>query len=239
MTLSAETLQDRYGHLAGIDLLRPVIEDRVAGEVALTSSFGAESAVLLHMAATIDPDVPVVFLDTGKLFPETLSYHEELVIRFGLTDVRTRRPALPDLRGRDPDGVLHRIDPDGCCSLRKTEPLGRALKGFDAWISGRKRFQATNRADVPVFENDAGRIKINPLATFTAKDIAEYARAHDLPPHPLVADGYLSIGCAPCTTPVKAGEDARAGRWRGRDKTECGIHFTANGRPMRQAGGAA
>ena len=237
-TRSVAQLQARYGHLSGTDLLRPVIAGRVAGSVALTSSFGAESAVLLHMAASVDPDVPVIFLDTGKLFAETIDHHEELVIRFGLTDVRTRQPSLPELRGRDGDGTLHRTDPDACCALRKTAPLNRALKGFDAWISGRKRFQGGARTEVPAFEAQDGRIKINPLARFSPRDIEDYRRAHDLPAHPLVADGYLSIGCQPCTSPVRPGEDARAGRWRGRDKTECGIHFTANGTRVRVERGA-
>ncbi len=236
--LSADHLQARYGHLSGADLLRPVLEERIAGPVALTSSFGADSAVLLHMAASIDPDVPVIFLDTGKLFPETLDYREELTARLGLTDVRTHGPAAPDLRGRDPDGRLHREDPDGCCAMRKTEPLDRALTDFQSWINGRKRFQNATRADVPKFEQQDQRIKINPLAEFTAGDIEAYRRAHDLPAHPLVADGYLSIGCLPCTTPVKPGEDARAGRWRGREKTECGIHFTASGELVRLERGA-
>ena len=233
------TLERRFGHLSGADLLHPVIAGQVAGRVALSSSFGAESAVLLHMAAGIDPDVPVVFLDTGKLFPETHAYFEDLVVRLGLTDVRVRRPSLPELRGADPDGTLHQRDHDACCHLRKTAPLARAMKGFDAWISGRKRYQADSRTAVPVFEAEDGRIKVNPLASFTSVDVAAYMKAHDLPTHPLVAEGYLSIGCAPCTTPVKPGEDSRAGRWRGSDKTECGIHFTRNGKPVRKARVAA
>lgn len=230
-------LQEHYGHLSGADLLRPFLADGIAGHVAVVSSFGAESAVLLHMAASVDPDVPVIFLDTGKLFAETLDYREELAIRLGLTDIRTHHPAAPELRGQDGDGDLHRTDPDACCDLRKTRPLKRALKGFSASVTGRKRYQGGDRAALPKLEIADGLLRINPLADMGMADIAAYLRRHDLPAHPLVADGYLSIGCQPCTTPVRPGEDARAGRWRGRAKTECGIHFTHNGRPVRAAAG--
>lgn len=231
--LNIEILQARYGHLSGADLLRPVLEDRIVGHVAIASSFGAESAVLLHMAASIDPDVPVIFLDTGKLFPETLTYRDDLIVRLGLTDTRTHRPATPEINGMDRHGTLHATDPDACCVLRKTRPMERALKGYDGWITGRKRFQSADRSTIPAFETKDRLIKVNPLASFSPADISHYMQNHDLPAHPLVADGYLSIGCVPCTTPVAVGEDARAGRWRGRAKTECGIHFSRNGAPVR------
>lgn len=192
--------------------------------LALVSSFGAESAVLLHLAASVDPTIPVLFIDTGKLFPATLRYRDTLVARFGLTDVRTLTPAAEDLAADDPSGALWLRDTDACCDIRKVRPLARALAGFDAWISGRKRFQASSRSDIPLVEADGPRVKINPLADWDPGDLRAHARAEGLPPHPLVAKGYPSIGCMPCTTPVADGEDPRAGRWRGQEKVECGIH---------------
>lgn len=197
------------------------------GPAALVSSFGAESAVLLHMAARIDRAVPVVLIDTLLLFPETIAYHEDLIAHLGLRNVRRVRPDPTDLFLTDPEVALHASDPDTCCDLRKARPLHTALGGFDAWISGRKRFQTGQRAGLPMFEREPGadRVKINPLATFSAADIGAYLDRHELPRHPLVARGYRSIGCTPCTSATAPGEDPRAGRWRGREKTECGLHF--------------
>jgi len=208
-------------------LLEDVIRHQYPGGVALVSSFGADSAVLLHMVARIDPATPVLFLETGMLFPETLTYQRTLAAHLGLTDLRLIRPDPDDLAADDPDGTLHRENTDGCCFLRKTLPLRRALAPFGAWITGRKRAQAATRAGMELFEEDRenGLLKVNPLASWDSAMVRAYMRAHDLPPHPLVARGYPSIGCAPCTTPVGAGEDPRAGRWRGADKVECGIHF--------------
>jgi len=194
--------------------------------VCIVSSFGAESAVLLHMAAGINPHVPVILVDTLLLFPETLHYQTELSTWLGLTDVRRISILDQERRARDPYGALHIADPDACCTLRKVEPLERALFGMTAHISGRKRFQAGTRAQMQLFEADAaGRIKVNPLATWTPTDIAAYMDTHALPRHPMVAKGFPSIGCVPCTSPAGADEDPRAGRWRGQAKTECGIHF--------------
>lgn len=206
------------------------------GPVALVSSFGADSAVLLHMVAQIDRSLPVIFIDTLLLFPETITYHEDLIAHFGFTDVRRTRPDRVDLFLNDPEVALHGSDPDACCDLRKARPLERALAPFESWISGRKRFQSGLRAGLKVFEPDplTGMIKINPLAGSTAEDIRAYMDHHDLPRHPLVATGYPSIGCTPCTSAVQPGEDPRAGRWRGRAKTECGIHI-ANGQTVRRA----
>ncbi|HEX3351062.1 MAG TPA: phosphoadenylyl-sulfate reductase, partial [Acetobacteraceae bacterium] len=206
-------------------LLRRVLVDRCAGEVALVSSFGAESAVLLHLVAAIDPATPVIFLDTGKLFAETLAYRDRLAHDLALVDLRIARPSARALGVPDPDGDLWSRDPDLCCWTRKVEPLDVALDGFDAWITGRKRYQADTRGTLPAIEPaEAGRTKVNPLAGWTEPDVARYVTDHALPPHPLVARGYRSIGCAPCTRPTRPGEDARAGRWSGRDKVECGIH---------------
>ncbi len=195
------------------------------GEIALVSSFGADAVVLLHMAAQIDTGVPVLFLDTEMLFAETLAYQAEVTRLLGLTNVLILRAG--DSRVWDPAGDLHKTDTNACCALRKTAPLQTALRGFDGWISGRKRFQGATRAALEFFEPDAlmPRLKINPLAHWRPEDVQSYMTAHSLPRHPLTGKGYLSIGCAPCTTPVKQGEDPRAGRWRNSEKTECGIHF--------------
>lgn len=218
-------LSARYAGLDGGDLLRAVIEDEFPGRVALVSSFGAEAAVLLALAAEVDPALPVIFLETGKHFGETLRYRNELAARLGLEDVRSLRPEPFAVRRNDADGTLWRRDPDACCQLRKVLPLRRALEGFDAWITGRKRYQGGVRGELPVFEIDGGRIKVNPLAAWTREQVEAEFAARDLPPHPLEAEGYLSIGCQPCTRRVGSDEDRRAGRWAGVDKTECGIHF--------------
>jgi phosphoadenosine phosphosulfate reductase len=197
--------------------------DSHRGRIALVSSFGAESAVLLHLVARLDPLTPVLFLETGMLFPETLSYQHRLTELLGLADVRVIRPES-SVATED----IHRTDPDACCAMRKTLPLEKALGPFSAWITGRKRFHGGRRIDLPIEEPDAtGRLKINPLAAWTARDIDAYFSRHPLPRHPLVKEGFASIGCAPCTTRTRVGEAARAGRWRGRAKTECGIHFSS------------
>lgn len=218
------TLQRQFGHLSAASVLKIALRSIFHQKVAVVSSFGAESAVLLHLVAETDPNTPVLFIDTGRHFPETLAYRDLLTARLKLTGVRSIVPATEDIRRLDPEQTLAQSDPDGCCAFRKAAPLEHALRGFSAWISGRKRFQAATRANLPIFEADGAHIKINPLAAMSAEDIAAYAERHDLPPHPLVALGYPSIGCAPCTSPVEAGEDARAGRWRGHQKLECGIH---------------
>ena len=210
------------------EMLTSVLKDGLAGDVAVVSSFGAESAVLLHLVSRIDPKIPVLFLETGKHFPETLAYRNLLEQRFGLKDLRSLTPDPDLLAARDESGLRWSYDPDGCCDIRKVQPLAKALAGFDASITGRKGFQASTRANLPRFEIDTsdkqGRLKINPLIDWSPEAIAAYVVEHDLPPHPLVAEGYLSIGCSPCTSKVAEGEDPRAGRWRGWDKTECGIH---------------
>ncbi|MBR3370326.1 MAG: phosphoadenylyl-sulfate reductase [Rhodobacteraceae bacterium] len=203
------------------------------GRVALVSSFGAESAVLLHMVSQIAPDTPVLFIDSLMLFPETLAYQQDLAARLNLRDLRIITADRADLFQRDPDNLLHRADPDACCALRKSRPLEQALQGFDGWITGRKQFQAATRTHLQMFERDDTHLKLNPLAAWDRTDLAAYMDRFDLPRHPLVAQGYLSIGCAPCTAPVATGEDPRAGRWRGQDKVECGIHI-ANGRVVRR-----
>lgn len=212
-------------------LVRRVLGGGLLGRVALVSSFGAESVVLLHLVASAAPQTPVLFIDTGKLFAETLAYQQALARRLDLRDLRILRPDPAALRRRDPDGGLHRRDADACCALRKVEPLERGLRGFDAWITGRKRFQTAPRSRIEMFECDGGRIKFNPLCAWSREDLDRYMNAHGLPRHPLSSRGYLSIGCAPCTGPVAPGEDVRAGRWRDLSKTECGIHAPPGGLP--------
>nr|WP_233286009.1 phosphoadenylyl-sulfate reductase [Bradyrhizobium brasilense] len=193
-------------------------------KVALVSSFGTESAALLKVMADVDPAIPVVFLDTGWLFEETLAYRDTLVETLGLTDVRSIKPDEEALSRQDPDRELWFTDPDACCRIRKVEPLARALKPFAGWINGRKRFQGGARADIPVVEDDGVRLKFNPFANVSREEIEAIYTLGKLPPHPLVASGYQSVGCMPCSSRSAAGEDARDGRWRGRAKTECGIH---------------
>jgi phosphoadenosine phosphosulfate reductase len=218
-------LRWQYGDLSARDLIAALARHEFPGRIALVSSFGAESAVLLHMVTAVDRGLDVVFLDTGKLFGETLRYRDQLIDRLGLTNVKTIVPDPTALAARDPDGTLWSRDANACCAVRKVAPLARALAPYDAWINGRKAFQGGARAALDTIEVADGRFKINPLAGWTRADIDRYFADHDLPPHPLMADGYLSIGCMPCTTRVAPGEDPRAGRWRGTPKTECGIHL--------------
>jgi len=226
-------LAAEYEALSAEERLTRAIGRDFPGRIALASSFGAESVVLLHLLSRVAPATPVLFNETGMLFAETLAYQREVAGRLGLRDVRPVRPDEDEIALHDPAGMLHDEEPDLCCHLRKTRPMERALQPFSAWITGRKRFQADTRADLAIVERDgAGRVKINPLAEWDSDDLRHYMRTHGLPSHPLSAKGYASIGCAPCTTPVAAGEDARAGRWRGQEKVECGIHI-AGGRVER------
>jgi phosphoadenosine phosphosulfate reductase len=224
----AARLNARFEGVGTVEMLRTLLTEKTLGEVAAVSSFGAESAVLLHLVAGVDPSTPVLFLDTLKMFPETLAYRDALIEKLGLTGVRVLHPDPETLEKKDATGLRWSYDPDGCCEIRKVIPLAKALADFDASITGRKGFQAETRAGLPRFEVDAsdaaGRLKVNPLANWAKAELDHYFEAHDLPRHPLEEQGYLSIGCAPCTSVVKPGEDPRAGRWRGWDKVECGIH---------------
>ncbi|GAA6148740.1 phosphoadenylyl-sulfate reductase [Pseudooceanicola nitratireducens] len=230
-------LNDRYRHHSATSVLEGALRDPEAGKIALVSSFGAESVALLHLVAMVDSSTPVLFIDTQMLFQETMDYQAELAERLHLKDLRIIKANPLDLQKEDPEDNLHQFNTDACCDLRKTRPLQRALDQFDGWITGRKRFQSSTRSTLEFFEADGPhRIKVNPLAHWTPEDVRNYMEENRLPKHPLVARGYPSIGCAPCTSPVKPGEDPRAGRWRGEDKIECGIHFV-NGKMVR--GGAA
>jgi phosphoadenosine phosphosulfate reductase len=222
--IALSRLEDRFAKVKASSLLRLAIEDLFPGRIALVSSFGADSVVLLHMAAQIDPTTPVVFVDTGQHFEETLRYRDALVARLGLTNLVDAKPDAAVTAAEDPEKFLFASDPDRCCDIRKVQPLASALDGYDAWITGRKSFQSATRSRVPLFEAEGDRVKVNPLVGWSASDLLDYIRAADLPPHPLVAKGFPSIGCLPCTSRVAPGEDPRAGRWRGRTKSECGIH---------------
>lgn len=215
-----------YAEADTFGLLERMIQNEFPGRIALVSSFGTEAAVLLHMVAGIDKALPVIFLNTGKLFGETLRYRDALIGKLGLTDVRGIHPDSERVEHVDPDGVLWYGNPDMCCFLRKVEPLRRAIVGFDALITGRKAFHGGARAGLARVElGDDQRFRVNPLANWTKADVDAYFEASGLPRHPLEAEGYLSIGCMPCTDRVVAGEGMRAGRWRGQEKTECGIHL--------------
>jgi phosphoadenosine phosphosulfate reductase len=220
----ADALTERFADVDTQTMLATVLRERLAGDVAVVSSFGTESAVLLDLVAKAAPATPVLIVDTLKLFPETLAYRDALVERLGLTDVRAIQPDPAVIAAKDATDLRWSYDPDGCCEIRKVIPLRNALLPFDAWITGRKAFQAKSRNAMPRFEVEDGRLKINPLADWSKDDLDRYFVDHDLPRHPLEAAGYLSIGCIPCTSIVKPGEDPRAGRWRGWDKVECGIH---------------
>ena len=222
----AARLNERYKHHAATEVLRRALNDPDLGRVTMVSSFGSESVVLLHMVSVVAPGTPVLFIDTQMLFPETLEYQAEVAEKLKLTDIRVIRATEREVALNDPDGTLHQFNTDACCDLRKTIPLERELSQFDAWITGRKRFQGGQRTELQFFESEApSRLRINPLAHWRSQDVQDYLAENNLPRHPLVAKGYASIGCAPCTSPIKPGEDPRAGRWRGSQKTECGIHF--------------
>jgi phosphoadenosine phosphosulfate reductase len=229
-----KSIFETYAGLEARELLEPVLRD-FKGRAAVVSSFGAESAVLLHMVAAVDPTTPVIFLDTGKHFWETLHYRAKLIDRLGLTDVRSVVPDPADLAARDPDGTLHQSNGDQCCHVRKTLPLRRALEGFDVVISGRKRYHGAARATLDFLSIADGRLKVEPLAGFSALDLDAYRRSFDLPLHPLTEIGFFSIGCEPCTVQGGSADDPRAGRWSGTAKTECGIHWTQNGKDIPEA----
>lgn len=224
----ADALNARFVGVDTLTMLRELFAEDALGRVAVVSSFGTESAVLLDLVARADKSIPVVFVDTLKMFPETLAYRDQLVERFGFTNSQVVTPNATTLADKDETGLRWSYDPDGCCAIRKVEPLARAKTGLDAWISGRKAFQSQTRQDIARFEVEDGRLKINPLGDWVKDDLEAYFEDRDLPRHPLEAQGFLSVGCAPCTSPVKPGEDPRAGRWRGWDKTECGIHSPNN-----------
>lgn len=220
----AAALNARLADAPPEQVIVAALETVEAGRFAIVSSFGTESAVLLAAAAEVDTGIPILLVDTGYLFSETLAYRDLLQARLGLRDVRSLQPDAAETAAEDAEGDLYQRDPNACCALRKVRPLGRALDGFDGWANGRKRYQGGDRATIPVVEADGPRLKFNPLASLGRGEIVSRFRALALPPHPLEKHGFASIGCMPCTSRVAPGEDPRAGRWRGRGKVECGIH---------------
>ena len=197
-----------------IEILRWA-SDRFGGDMVFACSF--QDIVLLDLLHQVDPSIPVIFLDTEDHFPETLAFVDQVSARYD-TNLIVTKPG--------PDAVDFPCGTGGCCQKRKVEPLKRAVSGKAAWITALKRCDAPTRAAAPIvgWDEAFGLVKINPMATWTDEDIASYERDHEIPVHPLIAQGYLSIGCASTTRPVQAGEDPRAGRWSGRGKVECGLH---------------
>ncbi len=214
-----------------VEMLDLILREQMLGDAAIVSSFGAESSVLLHLIGSIQPNIPVIFLETGKHFPETLAYRDRLIDMIGLTNVINVTPDPDSLAKKDETGLRWSYDPDGCCEIRKVLPLKLALAPYDAQFTGRKAFQSSTRSALPRFEIEEGRLKVNPLADWNKARLDAYMAEQDLPAHPLVEQGYLSIGCAPCTSIVKPGEDPRSGRWRGWEKVECGIHIAVSDDP--------
>ncbi|WP_421759554.1 phosphoadenylyl-sulfate reductase [Devosia sp.] len=228
--LGIMALNGMFDEMDGVSVLRQAVTELLVDDVAIVSSFGADSSVLLHMVSQVDPSLPVYFLETGKHFPETLAYVETLKQHLGLTNVIALTPDAKDIVRFDPAGDLWETDPDSCCHIRKTEPLDAVVTNLGGWVTGRKRYQTKERGVLPHFElTSDDRIKVNPLAYFSDADVTAYKLKYGLPEHPLYNMGYKSIGCAPCTSVVAEGEDPRAGRWRGLNKKECGIHFDFNG----------
>ncbi|PCI48985.1 MAG: phosphoadenylyl-sulfate reductase [Alphaproteobacteria bacterium] len=222
------SLMADYGDLNSFDLLDVMINKEFRDNIALVSSFGAESIVLLDMVAQVNPAVPVIFLNTRKLFGETIRYRDQVAEQLGLSNIITVNPDAENIAAEDKNGLLWTRDTDACCDLRKVRPLALAMNEYGAWITGRKRFQTTDRGNIPLIEQDGSKIKINPLAHWNQEELDRIIENKGLPKHPLIAQGYPSIGCMPCTIRVEAGQDRRMGRWSGQNKTECGIHIGEN-----------
>jgi phosphoadenosine phosphosulfate reductase len=221
---SAARLSRALSSASPADVIATAIQSVADGRLAVVSSFGTESAVLLKYVADVDRALPVLFLDTGWLFEETLAYRDELARYFGLKDVRSLKPQIELIERRDPARDLWLHDTDSCCHIRKVRPLSDALGAFDGWINGRKRIHGGTRADIAHVEADGHLLKFNPLAALTKEDLDEVFASSGAPRHPLEKFGFSSVGCMPCTSRTRPGEPARAGRWRDTGRTECGIH---------------
>lgn len=219
-----DSLRSSFGELPAADLVARFIKYEFPGSIAVSSSFGTESAVLLKLVAMTDRNTPVLFLNTGVLFDETLAYVNELREHLDLRDVRFLEPEARIVEEEDPDTDLWISDADRCCYIRKVRPFRAALSGFDCWISGLKRGHGGTRQDIETIEFEDGRVKLNPLAHWSAQDIDAAFVAWQLPRHPLSPRGFRSIGCIPCTRVTQPGEDPRSGRWARKGKLECGIH---------------
>ena len=204
--------------------------ERFPGKVTLACSFGGVSGmVLLDMTLKLDPTVPVFYADTDFLFPETYELRDLVAERYGIEPLAFKSALTPLDQAAQYGEALWLRDPNLCCELRKVEPTARALEGFGAWITGIRRDQSSTRKEVAVVEWDAkfGLVKVNPLAAWDEAQTRAYLAERDVPYNPLNDQGYPSLGCTHCTRPVQIGEDPRAGRWAGFDKTECGLHFDA------------
>ena len=214
----------KYSKLNAVNILKVMIKDIFHNKIVVTSSFGAESVVILHLVSKVDLNTPIIFLNTGKLFPETLEYVNTLRRKLKLNKIKILNPDFEELQIQDEKNDLYKMNPDLCCQIRKVIPLQKALKNFDAWINGRKRFHDFERKNIKQIEKVNGLIKINPLYDWSFKDIQNYININKLPEHPLVKKGYKSIGCIPCTNKVADDKAHRSGRWINNKKTECGIH---------------
>jgi phosphoadenosine phosphosulfate reductase len=223
MSVKAQELSRFYEDMRTIYALEHMLS-AFEGQIAMSTSFGADSIVSLHLMAQLNPDLPILFLDTDRHFLQTLSYRDEMVEKLKLTNLITLKPDPDEVNSEDQDGTLYAYDTDACCALRKIRPMDRVINSYGAWISGRKRHQAFSRHKLPIVEYEGGHFKLNPLARWSQQDIEAYMKTHNLMPHPLVGQGFRSIGCWPCTKPVETGADPRSGRWEGSDKTECGLH---------------
>jgi phosphoadenosine phosphosulfate reductase len=205
--------------------------ERYAPRLTFATGFGMEGCVLIDLIARAELPIDLFTLDTGLLFPETYELWRRLEARYGVTIRAVRPEHTVEAQGRLAGPELWASDPDQCCELRKMQPLRRTLTGFDAWLSAIRRDQTPDRADAPVvgWDGKFGLVKVNPLVRWSFDDVKAYVHEHSVPYNPLHDQGYPSIGCQPCTSPVAPGEDPRAGRWRGREKKECGLHL----RPAR------
>jgi len=212
------------------DVIRYAATVLFKDRLCVVSSFGAESVILLHMVSKVQPTIPIIFLNTGKLFGETLRYRDRLQESLGLMDIRSIAPSSDDLNAHDEKGNLWTKDMDQCCHIRKVLPQERATAPFQALITGRKRFQTKQRSQMDMLElHNDGKYRLNPLANWGLDQLRDYIESYNLPRHPLVKDGYLSIGCMPCTARASSDADYRSGRWAGTDKDECGIHTNIDG----------
>jgi phosphoadenosine phosphosulfate reductase len=223
--LDTAYLKEHAEHLSAEDILKWAWET-FDHKVATSSSFQTQSVPLLHIISRVCPEMPVIFIDTGFHFPETLTFRDKLKESYGL-NIKVMHPVIEQsqLFERYGEG-LYRRDPDLCCNINKVEPMRRATSMLQALVSGIRRDQTNHRKILNVFEaQPMGLLRIHPLINWTQDDVWEYIHKHKLLFHPLFSKGYLSIGCAPCTRPVDDREDERAGRWAGKDKTECGLHL--------------
>ena len=218
-------LNQKFADAEPLDVLKFAIKQRYIDDIAVVSSYGAEAVILLHLASLVDNNLPVIFIDTGKLFGETKSYRKKVNQQLNLTNIITFKGDEDEIKAADPKSILWSQDTTACCHVRKVLPYARATAPYTALITGRKRFQGNSRSDLNTFEFANGQVKINPLANWGLDQLKNYILDNDLPRHPLVADGYLSIGCMPCTDKVASDAEYRDGRWQGQEKTECGIHL--------------